>query len=197
MEKKESKRIKIEKKSLKICLVLGLLLIIIGFSLVVLPFSNTAYFAYILRPFIFFFAGSIGLYITLTQRKNAAVFFASIFFVLYSCFIVFIDSHIINYTLMQMWPIIVILASISLFFTNLYKWGKPKFSYIVPSIVLCIMGILFLLFSLDVIKVSFITAVVESLPFLVIIFGLILIGLFFYVQKKEIKLEINDDKDSD
>lgn len=196
MEEKKDKKIQIKKQSLKLCLVFGLLLIIIGVSLVVLPFTNTTYIHYVIRPFIIFLIGSVGLYFTLIKRKNSAVFFLSSLCVLYSCFIVFIDSHIIEYSLMKMWPIIVIFAGVSLIFTNLYKWKKLTSSFTIPAIALCIMGVLFLLFSLDIIKIKFITAVTESLPFLIIIFGLILICLFFYVQYKEPK-QISDDKESD
>ena len=70
---------------------------------------------------------------------------------------------------------------------------------LIPSLVLIVGGVLFLLFSIDVVKLSFISVVINLLPIILIVSGAILFGSFFYVQsgKQHISPEFIEDNDED
>lgn len=93
----------------------------------------------------------------------------------------------------ELWPVYCVIAGIVLFVSGFYKYKKIKFGYSMPALTIFFMGVLFSLFTFNIIKKSFVELVVVFGP---IFFGLTAISLIalFLLQTKHKKFVILDDE---
>lgn len=169
----------------KFILAIGLLCIgagVLFFALTQSIFTNK-FFA--LRAFFLIVVGAFLFYRSLTVHKNSTLFFISLVILLNSFLLMAIDIALLPFRLVQIWPFMVILCGLSLIPASFYKYGKINSRYIVPSVMITSMGVFFLLFSLDIIQMSFVAFSAQWWPLFLVIAGLLLVALFFYGKKKD------------
>ena len=140
-----------------------------------------------------FFIGIVIL--SLGIAKKAYQFFLSLIFVGWSV-LNGIIAFVLPYDIDILWPLYLIFVSIFLFISGIRKYKKMKFGYVMPSFTLLSMGILFSLFSFDIIKVPFKTVAIVLGPVFVGLIGLSLV-LFFLLQQRHKELIIVDEDSGD
>ena len=129
--------------------------------------------------------GTAVLYSSLTFFKKAFVFFIGFYVVLLGIFTLFMASTVCPFSFSQLWPLAAILCSFSLFVTSFFKHRRVAGSYVYPSIAIGVLGIIFLLFSSDVVKLSFSSFMAEWWPIFLVMFGIVLVVLFLIQEKTE------------
>ena len=77
------------------------------------------------------------------------------------------------------------------------RFCKLQAFYIVPGITLTGLGLFFLCFSLDIISVSFAEFARMWWPLIFVVFGLVLIVLFLYMQKQKTPVLAEDSEDDE
>jgi hypothetical protein len=90
-----------------------------------------------------------------------------------------INSGIIPYTIKQLWPVTGLFCGIALLCSGLYRQKRLGVSYLVPSAVLLLLSLLFLLFSMQIIHMSFRKFAITWWPLCLVIPGIALVVLFF------------------
>ena len=183
----------------KIFLAIGLLFILLGIFLQIFLNRNLVFNTAVLYSIIVAFVGAVFLYIACLKKTSMWKFAVGLFLTLGGLFFVIVEAYFDDYSLKTLWPVLVSLAGAAIICSAIFSKRRITFSILMPSIVLVIMGVLFLFFSLDIIKDSFISVVTNLLPFLLIISGVVLFGSYFYVQsgRQYINPELIEDNDED
>lgn len=106
----------------------------------------------------------------------------------------------VEWSIKQWWPIYGVAGGISVFVSGLYRYKKIDFGFLIPSVVLGILGFWLLLFSFKVITIPFKTFVICFGPLLVVMLCILLFVLYLW-QKKHGKFsqvdEINQFEDDE
>ncbi|HPX27709.1 MAG TPA: hypothetical protein PLG87_12960 [Treponemataceae bacterium] len=168
-----------------IILAFGLLLMGAGFLFFGLRESINASTLTALRTFFLFVVGGLLFYRAMTGRRISSLFYISVALLCNGFVIITVDIGLLPYTLVQIWPLLVMVSGLVLIPTAMYKYGKLSSRFLVPAIMIFSMGVFFLLFSLDIITVSFVAFAAVWWPLFFILGGLSLVALFFYGKKKD------------
>ena len=168
--------------------------------------------------FLFFLTGIILMLILPAKRVDSFSSFFFLFLIIVSTFVIYMSIICNNYLflylglnlfvysigatiikinfleseLKRLWPIMLISFGITLIPAGYIKMKKIKTVYIVPATFLSILGIVFMLFSFKIIKVSFGTFFKYAWLVLLILAGLFLIIYYFYSQTST-KTLLDDD----
>ncbi|MCR5494718.1 MAG: hypothetical protein K6F15_03695 [Treponema sp.] len=188
-------------KNLNLILALGFVLIFTGFIFTLCLIGRTPDFSSLIVPDILFIAGLLNFYLYLAFKKNAFRFFISINLTLYGIFSSLLVYQVINVSFSEIWPIYIFITSLSLFIAG-RKTGKFfSINYDFPAISLFIIAVVFLFFSLDIIKISFTRLALMMCPLLLILGGIFLVLLFFHrkslleILPEKFSEELNNDSD--
>ena len=87
-----------------------------------------------------------------------------------------------KYGISELWPASIEIAALSLLFTGFAKEKKIKTAFGVPSLSLAVMGALFLLFSLDIIKTPFSVFISLWWPLFLAGLGALVVVIFLLQQ---------------
>ncbi len=87
--------------------------------------------------------------------------------------------EVFSLTTTQTWPLLVIGFGVVFFLGGILSYRKFLAFYTIPSVILIFFGLVFLLFSLDIITVSFVQFASRWWPVLLVLAGLSLISVFF------------------
>lgn len=98
----------------------------------------------------------------------------------------------IPYTFPQYWPMIGVVSGIFLFIAGFIKFKKILFGYFIPSILLFLLGLWYMLFSFKIIEIPFYYVAIVGGPLFFIMSAIFIIG-FFLLQKKYTNLIKPDD----
>lgn len=177
----------IRKSLLNAALALGLCFIVAGSLLLVFFMSGKRMFFF--RPIFFLVFGALLLYISFVKTHKAKHIFLGSLFALTGILFLFADSKMIPYGLNELWPCIVINTAISLIPAGVFRYKKIHPVFFVPAVVIALMGIIFLLFSLDIITQSFSKVLSMWWPLLFVLSGIVLVILYFTNQKKNFEQE--------
>lgn len=180
----------------KILLGIGLVFVFAGIFLLTFFASDIPIDMYILRPLIVLTFGGIILYQTLIGKRCLFFIFSSLFLCSIGLLFLLIDAKVIPYDLSQIWPVLVIISGILLLFLGYFRYRRFQISYTVLGATFATLGIVFLCFSLDIIKMSFTEFTQNWWPLVFVVFGIGLIVLFVYSQKKGQNF-LFDDSDED
>jgi hypothetical protein len=117
-----------------------------------------------------------------TNTKNRYIF--SCLFVFF-CVLTwaFIHSGFLPWGLSQLWPVLVLFCGLSLLLAGLYHRKKPGLSYLVPAIVLMVLGPVFMLFSFRIIPVNLRSFMADHW-FLVLLSLAVVLVVLFICRKK-------------
>ena len=133
-------------------------------------------------PLIMTVSGAVVFYLSLTVFKLPFMFFAGIFNVLTGTLFLFVTSRKLKYGIPELWPASIEIAALSLLFTGFAKEKKIKTAFGVPSLSLAVMGALFLLFSLDIIKTPFSVFISLWWPLFLAGLGALVVVIFLLQQ---------------
>lgn len=187
------------KKHHKIILAIGLFCIIFGVIFQISLLRKSAIDVAFVGNFVLIMIGVIFTYFACISKVYMWKFFLGLFFSLSGLVLLVLESIFEDYSIARLWPFVVFIAGFSLALSAVFAKKKITASILLPSLFLIFMGIIFLFFSLDIVKKSFISVVVNFLPWLFIIAGAVLFGTFFYVQsgKQHINLDSIEDNDEE
>lgn len=124
--------------------------------------------------------GAVIFYGAMTLLHWAVLFFSGLLIFCIGLCMTFVFSGVLPLGSENLWPIAVILCGFCLILTCVFKHRKIRGVYLFPSVLIEILGIVFLLFSLDIIKVSFSTFMSKWGPLVLIFAGAVLIGVFLW-----------------
>ncbi len=167
----------------KVILIVGLFFVIGGSSLLVAFFSPLETYSFLIFPTVVIVLGITMLYQNLTGKKHTYFTFIGLFLCSNWLLLLLVNSHIIPYSIGELWPIMIMLSALVLIPLGFIRYGFLPISFVVSGCMLFGFGIVFLLFSLDIISMSITTFAKRWWPMIFVVFGILLICLFFYSQK--------------
>lgn len=171
-----SKRIK-----QNIMLAVGLVFIVVGVIVTAFSYSSAESFKF--KPSILaILLGAVFLFFGMGLLQSSFVIFVGLMISLLGVPFFLAGLEIIEIIPIRMIPYAMICAGGSLFISGMYKFHKPRPSYIFPSAMLIILGIFFWLFSAGILSFSLTTFTSRWLPLMVLILGIGLVAVF-YVQQ--------------
>lgn len=172
---------------INIVLIIGLFLIFVGILLLTSYFAKNPQSVLLFRGVILFLVGAILLFLELMKTKKSWLMFISVSFMLISVVLGMIDVGFLPLGVRNLWPIFVIIFGFTLILFSFYKFKQMKAVYLVPALVIIFFGIFFMLFSMGIIKVSFVSVASKLWPLLLVLCGGILITIFFCQQYNLVK----------
>lgn len=172
---------------INIVLIIGLFLIFVGILLLTSYFAKNPQSVLIFRGVILFLVGAILLFLELMKTKKSWLMFISVSFMLIAVVLGMIDVGFLPLGVRNLWPIFVIIFGFTLILFSFYKFKQMKAVYLVPALVIIFFGIFFMLFSMGIIKVSFVSVASKLWPLLLVLCGGILITIFFCQQYNLVK----------
>ena len=117
--------------------------------------------------------------------------FLAAFFIQLGFFLLLIILQTIPYPLSKVWPAISVLAGTALIPAARFRGNSNLVRFIVPSIGFAFLGVILLIFSLDLVSFSFKQFILTAWPLLLLFSGIILLLLSLYPKNEE-----HGDKDS-
>ena len=181
-----------------ILLAAGLLLVLAGIFLFVKAFASaTKVFA--IRPVVFLCAGAVFIFLALAFTKNSIFVYLGTTSVLFGIISILTDTGITSLSMKELWPAFVIACGVSLFPAGFYKMKRVRTVYLFPSITLVALGVLFLMFSLHIIKMAFSHFIAFTWPVFIMLFGIFLVVIFLWQQKhhKDFPYMVDDSLDNE
>lgn len=168
--------------SKSILFVAGIICIVFGIILLINTVLDLPQYTFFLRSGIAVVLGFFFLYYSMAKKKTIWSLFLGISLTLVGFFILLLDLNFIDYSITELWPVIVIICGFSYLAAGLSIKKKLTVSVAVLSFVLTVMGIFFLLFSINIIDIPFVVFAARWWPILLILLGLGLVILFLYMQ---------------
>lgn len=171
-------------KILNTILALGMLLIAAGFFFILCCAGTNPGLSVSLVPGVLLLAGMVDLYIYIAFKATPFRLFLGLdlcSFGVLSFILIFFNIPV---EISVLWPIYVLLTAISLFVAGRTKGKKFSINYDLSALIMAAFGILFFLFSCDVIKISFSQLTLYAFPVILICGGVCLMLLF--VRRKRL-----------
>lgn len=167
-----------------------ILLLVIIFAIIINQQEHHAVFDFL--PAIVCLSGIPVFILSIKYTKRAYHLFTGMALFTWGLMFFLIMKGFVRYRFAQLWPVIGITAGLFIFIAGLTKYKKLKFGYFIPALSLFLMGIWFMLFSLNIIKVPFKTVAIIGGPLFMILVCIFIIG-FFMLQQKYSNLILKDD----
>ncbi len=164
-------------------LIAGAVSTIFGVSLL-LRTSGIVEGTFSLWPILLVFAGLFLLYRVYFKNGREENVFAGIFLILAGAFLVALNAGVFDSDFRHLWPLFMLFAGVSLFFFGLKKRGAAKIRMVIPSISIILLSLVFLIFSLNLVGMSFRRFVVLWWPAIFIVAGATLIAVDLFGTRK-------------
>lgn len=139
----------------------------------------------IFLPVTLFVVGEFFLYVAFCLSRKSFLISLGFMFIFDGVLFSVISLGFTDYTISQLWPVIVINAGLSLVPADFFIHKRLRTIFLFPAILLLGMGILFLMFSCHVIQCSFMEFAVMAAPFFLILVGIVLIGIYIAQQLRK------------
>lgn len=156
---------------------IALFVLVVGFLIIVYLVSDNKNTEAVMWIFLIFSGTMLFLFFLLTKRFRYLFF--SLFFVLDGTTALIINSEYVPYTFFQLWPVMGVLFSVSLFFTCLYRYRKVKITYAIPCAMFFVISICLMVFSFSLVSFSFKKTIYMLFPLCVVI-----LFIWYFLQKK-------------
>ena len=124
--------------------------------------------------------GAAIFYIAMTLVHWAFFFYLGLLVFFLGLCMTFIFTNVLPFGPEHLWPITVLLSGICLILTCIFKHRKVRGVYLFPSVLIELLGLVFLLFSMNVIKISFSAFMAKWGPLVLILAGAGLVVVFFW-----------------
>lgn len=141
--------------------------------------------------------GAVVFYISLVKFNYALLFFCGLYSVLAGFFFMIVTSGLVSPGAEGLWPFSIVLAGVSTLLTGIAKDRRIRVQYLFPSLLLILMGLYFLLFSLDLISMSFRRWISIFWPLFPVALGIGLIILFLIQQNPASHFPFDTDDSDD
>lgn len=161
---------------------IALFVLVVVFLLIVYMVSDSESTESVMWIFLLYSGAMLFLFFLLTKRLRHMFF--SLLFVLNGITALIVNSEYVPYTFFQLWPIMGIIFSISLFLTCLYKYRKIKITYAIPCAMFLVISICLMVFSFSLVSFSFRKTIYVLFPFCVAV-----VFVWYFLQKKFDSLE--------
>ena len=183
---------------INIVLVIGLLLIFTGILLLTGYFAKNPQSIFLFRGVILFILGAFILFVELLNSSKTWLMFISMVLMLISVIIGMIDVGFLPYSVKNIWPSFIIIFGFGLILFSLYKDKKIKAIYLIPALTIIFFGVFFMLFSIGIIKTSFVSIASKLWPLLFVLCGGALVTSYFIQHHNLIKQDkVNNNEDSE
>ena len=166
---------------LNLLLAFGVICILVGVFLLVRVAANY-HLELSFLTLALVFTGAVLFYLSLALYRRALFFFLGMYLCFASIFNLIVASDAISLSMRQLWPVEVVLSGVCLTVTGLFKQHRFTTRYFFPALSLMALGVIFLLFSLDIIPISFASFFIRWWPALLVAVGVFLVVLFLYQQ---------------
>ena len=170
---------KITVPVLNLLLAAGVLLIIAGL-LLISRFSAGFGVALPVGSITTMIFGAVIFYVAMTLVHWAVFFFLGLLVFFMGLCMTFVFTNVLPFGPEHLWPIAVLLCGICLLLTCVFKHRKIRGVYFFPTVLIEVLGGVFLLFSTKVIKVSLLVFIAKWGPLLLVLSGAALVGIFFW-----------------
>ena len=178
---------------LNVFAILGVILFLVLFVCAAFIANNNPNFSSLILPIVQIILGVLTIIFTLIFTKRAYHLFIGMFLLFWGFVILLAIQNFIPYSVYQWWPVLGISSGFFIFLSGLYKYKKINFGYLLPSLVLFLLGIYFMLFSFKIIKISFLVVAAVGGPLFMIFLALLCI-VYFYAQQKNKNLIVKDEE---
>ncbi|WP_304221527.1 hypothetical protein [Gracilinema caldarium] len=111
--------------------------------------------------------------------------FLAAFFIQLGLFLLLIILHTIPYPFSKVWPAISIFAGTALIPAARFRSNTSLVRFIVPAIAFVVLGVVLLIFSLDLVTFSFKRFILTAWPLLLLFAGIFLLLLSLYPKQDE------------
>ncbi len=129
--------------------------------------------------------------------SRPAVFYISFNLCVACLFTMILSVRGISLDAARFWPVILCSCGITLLPVGRIKFRRFRTIYVFPSIVLTVIGIIFLLFSWKIIKVPLRVFVSYSMPIIFTFLGIVLIALYYIKNSTKEKFPYVPDEEDD
>jgi hypothetical protein len=165
-------------------LVTGIILALAG-SLFLLSSLAVVVNLPIVVSIIIIIIGGLLMVLTIKLKKSSVFLFIAIFQLSIGVYLLLLFSRIFApaFTFAASWPLISILAGVSLFPSGWRHYRAVKFFYAIPALAFVVLGGVLLLFSTRLVAISFKQFMLRWWPLIIIIAGVFLIVLSFFGGK--------------
>ena len=168
---------------LYVSLACGILFILMGIILLLVSYAKPENVQFSLYSILLLVFGSVSLFICLAINHRSFFLYLGLNLCFWGILSLILSFGLFDLTFYKIWPIGMIFCGLTLVPCGYFSFRKCKKSYIFPAIVLISFGLLFSLFSFDVITESFSKIVSLWWPLALIALGTFLIAVFV-IQKK-------------
>ncbi|MBQ9207039.1 MAG: hypothetical protein IJ158_10050 [Treponema sp.] len=124
--------------------------------------------------------GAVIFYLAMTVIHWAVLFFLGLLVFCIGLCMTFVFTNVLPFGPEHLWPISLLLCGICLLLTCVFKHQKIRGVYLIPSLLIVLLGGVFLLFSFGVIKISLSSFVAKWGPLVLILAGAALVGVFLW-----------------
>ena len=124
--------------------------------------------------------GAVIFYLAMTVIHWAVLFFLGLLVFCIGLCMTFVFTNVLPFGPEHLWPISLLLCGICLLLTCVFKHQKIRGVYLIPSLLIVLLGGVFLLFSFGVIKISLSSFVAKWGPLMLILAGAALVGVFLW-----------------
>jgi hypothetical protein len=165
-------------------LIVGVISLLFGLSLLL---KTTGYLSGLLSlwPVLLVLLGMSLLYRVFFKGGYESYVFAGLFLVLVGAFILILNTGAFDAGFRQIWPLFMLFAGVSLFAYGMKRKGNAQARMIIPSVAIIFLSLIFLLFSLRIVSMSFRRFVVTWWPVILVAAGVVLIGLDIFMARKK------------
>jgi hypothetical protein len=154
----------------------GLLLMLLGCAFLLGTLAGISKIS-VLTAFFFIIIGSACAFFAVKLNKRSLYLFFSTFFILVGFFLFLSSLNIVPVIFEDWWPSVSVFAGLALIPAGWHRYGVIKIRYMVPSVAFIMLGVMLLIFSLDIVSFSFKQFILNWWPLLIAIAGLILVLL--------------------
>ena len=153
-------------------LLFGALLVVMGAVLLLWTNGLLPSFG-ALWPLLLLIAGIWQLDYSLVSDGREATVLTGMVFTLSGIFVLLRTTGLLEVEFQRIWPVFMTIAGVSLLAYSFTRQRGHQAVLMVPSVAIVILSLLFLLFSLDILRVSFIDFVSRWWPMLLVLLGAI------------------------
>lgn len=167
-------------KLLNTILAFGMLLIFVGVLLALAFAGKSPDFVSWGIPVVIFLSGLIILYSYIAFSRSPFKLFSGLSLSFYGIFSLLLAFDCFSFGLEKLWPFFVVLTALGLLVAARTTGKVFAINYDLPALALFLLGIIFLLFSFNVIKMPLSRLALLICPLTLIFAGAFLVILFFY-----------------
>ena len=158
----------------RLIFIIGLLLMFLG-TVFLFGSLETTSKSSVLFSFLFVVIGTACAILAIRLNKRSLYLFFAAFFLMVGLFLFLAALDIFPIEFSKAWPALSIFSGIALIPSGWHRFGALKGQYVVPAIAFVILGIVLLIFSLNLVPFSLFQFVASWWPLLLVLAGLILV----------------------